>query len=391
MRHETQVSLIERMLELVERGEQSMLAEDWQIPVSRYFDEGRFALERDRVIRRQPIIVAHSAELPNAGDFVTEDFLGVPIVVVRDQDGLRAFVNVCRHRGARIVGEPRGERRKAFVCPYHGWTYDLAGTLVHIPQAQGFPSCDPRRSGLVPLAVQERHGLVWVVPTPGAALSIDAFLGPLADDLAAFGLERHVVPRKVVDRKRTNWKLIMEAFLEGYHLRTLHRDTIYRFFMDNCGLIEAFPPHVRAAGARRNLRDSLKKPRDQWDVREVLTVFYAIYPNTLIVFHPDWASLMTLIPEGPEETTYIHRMLIPAPPRTEEEERHWAQTFALIEGGVFQKEDLATAEGIQRGMRSGANQVLTVGRFESGIRFFHEALSRTIAGEPTPGVELPPA
>src|SRR5688572_29769503 len=140
----------------------------WREPLANYRSKQRLEAEMDRVLRRSYAAFCPSAALPQSGSFVARDSAGMPIVAVRGQDGtVRAFQNVCRHRGMRVVAD--SGCANAFVCPYHGWTYELDGRLRHIPHPEGFPGLDKQHHGLAPLGVVERHGLVFVAQAPAVA------------------------------------------------------------------------------------------------------------------------------------------------------------------------------------------------------------------------------
>jgi phenylpropionate dioxygenase-like ring-hydroxylating dioxygenase large terminal subunit len=388
MKRETEIALIERLLEHAEANTTSMADAEARIPVSAYLSPERFARETQALFRERPVIVAHTSEVAHPGDLLTHDLLGVPIVVLRDRDGvLRAFLNVCRHRGSRVVSEDRSAGKKALVCGYHGWSYNLDGSLLHIPHEAGFPRTDCDR-GLVPLPVAEHAGFFWVVPSASSGpLDAAAFLGGLADELTTLGLAGHTVHRSVNVRRRFHWKLIIDAFLDGYHVRHLHRNSVYRFFLDNVSLSDPFPPHLRSVVARKSIRDATTTPKEAWKLRDYLSLTYFLFPNTVLVFHPDWVSRITLFPVSLEETVFTHTMLIPAaaaatpaPGEAEERRAHWEKTWTLIHEGVFEREDIAAAESIQSGLSSGANEAFSVGRFEFPLRLFHDSVDRALAG-----------
>jgi Rieske 2Fe-2S family protein len=383
MKREAEIRIVERLLEVVNSGEPTMAADDFRIPVAHYTSQARFEEERDVLFRRYPLAIGHASEVAKPGDYLTSSAPGVPLVVVRDAEGqLRAFLNVCRHRGTRLVSEPCGHDRKAFVCPYHHWTYDLAGGLIHIPQEKGFPSVDRSRYGLSSVPVESRFGLLWLRPGPedgGKPMDVAGYLGGFGEDLTDLGLDRHVLHRRVSHRKKTNWKLLMDAFLESYHIRALHRSSIYPFFLDNVAVSDVVAPHIRGAVGRKALLEAKGLPEEQWSFRSMVSMAYFLFPNTILVLHPDYVSQLSFIPEGPDSTHYTHSMLIPAEPRTEKERQHWEKTFDLIENNVFQKEDVATAESIQEGLLSGANEALTFGRFEHTVRIFHGFITEALA------------
>ena len=117
----------------------------------------------------------------------------------------------------RLVADETPCRKKAFVCPYHGWTYGLDGALRHVPHPEAFPDLVTDDHGLVALPLESRHGLLWVHPTPGAAPTLADYLGTIDADLAAFDLASHVLYRRIDTVRRANWKLVIDAFLEAYH------------------------------------------------------------------------------------------------------------------------------------------------------------------------------
>ena len=355
------------------------------VPVETYFSADVRDAEVERLFRPLPLIVGHASELP-PGHVLAHDDYGVPMLLTRDADGtFRAFLNVCRHRGMRLVeASDAAVEKKSIVCPYHGWTYRLAGELRHRLHAEAFDACAAGSDDLVALPCEERHGLLWVVPTAGATIDVARHLGGLDGEMAFLAVDglRHF--RTVHAEYPANWKLIVDAFLEAYHIRVLHKDTIYPFFADGLTATERFGPHVQSLVARRRAEAWAKEadaamPADMAQLCELVTPSHVVFPNTITIFHPDYLSLVTLYPVGPERLSWTHRMLIPADKATPEWAPHWDKTFRLIEQGVFQKEDIACAVGIQKGMRSGANRFVTAGRAEQGIGWFHADVARRLA------------
>ena len=218
--------LVKELVRVYDEGPSQSLGV-FQNPVTAYTDQARLESEQ-RLLRSLPIPVAHVSQLPSAGSCLVHDALGVPILITRNRGGaLRAMLNVCRHRGTRLL-EDSGfcKVRKGFQCRYHGWAYDLDGALSQIPREELFPSLDKSKLNLRGLPVTERFGFVWVVATPTADHDFDTFLDPLEPDLGPLNLESHVVFRRATTTARTNWKIVMEAFLDGYHVRHLHKKTV---------------------------------------------------------------------------------------------------------------------------------------------------------------------
>ncbi len=163
------------------------------------------------------------------GAFSTDDYAGVPILMARGRDGtLRAMLNVCRHRGAKVA-QGCGEAH-LFRCPYHAWSYDLSGKTMAIPDERCFPNVRDERSSLVALQLCEKYGLVWVIPTPAAdgatSFDIDPWLGGLGPELASYGFGSWAFFDNRVIPETMNWKLVADTFHEGYHVGFLHRDSL---------------------------------------------------------------------------------------------------------------------------------------------------------------------
>src|SRR5260370_15218391 len=163
-------SVAQRVLDHIANGTTDLGRDVWREPVANYRSAERLKSEIERVLRRSPTPLCRSAALPEAGSYVAREAAGIPIVVVRGSDGkVRAFRNACRHRGMQVASGSSGCAR-AFVCRYHGWTYNLEGRLRHIPHEEGFPGFDKEAHPLVPVSATERFGLVFVTqhhPVPG--------------------------------------------------------------------------------------------------------------------------------------------------------------------------------------------------------------------------------
>jgi phenylpropionate dioxygenase-like ring-hydroxylating dioxygenase large terminal subunit len=303
---------------------------------------------------------------------------GVSAIVVRDRDGrLRAFLNACRHRATRLVDAPC--QLESFVCPYHKWSYALSGELRGVPHPKAFASIDKREMGLVELPVAERHGFVWLTSSADGSADLDAYLGPLDAELDAFALSEHVVHQRFSCERRANWKLIMDAFLEAYHIKTLHADTLASFFMDARAIVEPAGRHFRGITARRRLPEARALSPDAWPIRELVTPSYLIFPNTNVICHPDYISVVAAFPLAPNRLRWVHWMLIPEAPKDEAARRHWDRTMNLIEHTVFQAEDLHVAELMQRGLETGANRDMLFGQLEFAVPLFHRNIEAALA------------
>ncbi|MEJ8854074.1 aromatic ring-hydroxylating dioxygenase subunit alpha [Variovorax robiniae] len=374
----TLAQLIARFETVCRDGTRELGEETGSVPATHYTDRAHW-----------PIAAAHSAELA-PGSALPFDALGVPIVITRSTDGrARAFFNVCRHRGMALITQkgtapPKATPCKALVCPYHGWTYELDGHLRHRLHAETFDGIDTATLNLVELPCDEAGGLIFVKRTPGPGFSAAAFLQGLDQHMDWMGLADMKVYRKVDHVYRANWKLTADAFLEGYHIRVLHRDTIYPFFADAITVNLRAGPHQDSLVARRAALDGFETPRDRAALCKLSTPTQFLFPNSFLIWHPDYVSLIGMFSPAPDEVRWVHTMLVP-PERTGDDwNAHWEKTFNLIEKTVFQQEDIATAVGIQKGLLSGANAGLIAGRLESEVLRFHRGVDAAIAGSLVP-------
>ena len=357
-----------------------------QVPVSRYIDPDWSARERRALFgTTTPLCMGHSSELAEPGSVLRFDAAGQPLLIARDKSGaLHGLLNVCRHRGMRLVDE-KVCSRATISCRYHGWTYELDGRLRHVPLAEAFDGMD--RSGafdLVRFPVAERAGLIWGVPQPGATLDLDAWLGPVTGDLEWMDIPDAVLFKRIETERACNWKLVVEAFMEAYHIRVLHRDSIYPYFLDAQAGWDMYGPHQRMIVARRRCESEAEAWfDDRRRVRDLWTYSNLVFPNMLVIAHPDYVSAISLWPLAPDRTRWSHAMLIPKAKSSPDWTPHWEKTIALLEQQVFQKEDLYAAESIQSGIASGVNRHMTFGRLETLLGGFHEQVRAAVEDRPS--------
>jgi phenylpropionate dioxygenase-like ring-hydroxylating dioxygenase large terminal subunit len=379
MEHSTQVRLIREIHALLDAGTTDMVEGQGRVDVDRYIDAERADREREVLFRKWPHLVAHVSQLRRPGDFVATDVAGIPILITRTDEGLRAFLNVCRHRGTRLVDPGTcGHGRKRFVCPYHAWTYGNDGALLGLPHAEGFPDLDRERRGLVEVPVAERAGLVFVRPQPGGApLDLGEFLGTPGAELESFGLADHHVYESRTLHRPVNWKLVFDLFLEAYHLRYAHRRSIFPMFFDNLGAYERFGPHMRNLFPKRSIAELRDLDEADWDLRAHSNVLYILFPSTILLMQPDHVSVLRVYPEGTDSSRLETFTLVPTKPETEQERRYWDKNIAILYAAI--DEDFAMGATAQAGFRSGANQELLLGRFEQALVWFHQEVDSAIA------------
>lgn len=372
---QTERLLSERIGALLDANTAGQAASEYRQPVSHYIDREHLARERDLLFRRQPLVVAASSELEKPGDFRTMEIDGISALIVRQRDGsLRAFHNVCRHRGTRVVDDESG-CRPTFTCKFHSWVYGADGALRHIPGPEGFTGLDRAAHALTPLPVAERHGLVWLGPIAGEPVDIDAFLGPIGDVIADLKIDQGAVHRFHRWPEAMNWKLVVDTFLEVYHVPHLHAKTIGPYIEGRGGVVDSFGRHGRFVTPRKTYDVARRQEGQPLDFMDHVIVITRLFPNGLVIWIRDHIEVWTAVPDGDDPNRCIVRLWLIRPTRemAEGDKARWDKNWDITIGTV-QREDFPMASTIQSGFHSGAQTHVTFGRTEKGLHDFHESL-----------------
>jgi phenylpropionate dioxygenase-like ring-hydroxylating dioxygenase large terminal subunit len=352
--------------------------EVFRVPASNYFDVDRWRREMDAVFRRVPLVLATTAELREPGRYKALTVLGVPVLIARAPDGaLRAFVNMCSHRGAVIMPQGAGRARR-FICPYHAWAYDEEGALVGILSARDFGEVDRSCLGLTALPVAERAGLVWVHLDPKATLDIDTFLCGYGEMLDHFGFaDWHVVSQRQVEGP--NWKIAYDGYLDLYHLPILHKDTFGPDF-PNQAHYYAWGPHQRVSSPHPGLVALDDRPEAEWPDAVLMAGVWTIFPHVSIATFDAGGPgvlLSQLFPgETPQESVTVQTYLMREEP--DDEQRALALKQVDLLEYVVREEDYATGLRQQAALRTGVLDEVIFGRNEGGGHRFHRWLDRLL-------------
>jgi len=377
-----EITVLKRLLCYSASGTTAMAAEPWRNDVSAYTDRERLARERMVLFRKHPIVMGLSCDWPHPGTYRTDDWAGVPMLIVRGADRkIRAFLNVCRHRGAKVAtGDGRAS---VFSCPYHAWTYGLDGAIRGIPDERAFPGVREGRTGLVPLPVAERYGLVWVLPTPAGPeetdLDIEPWLGGMGPDLAHWQLDTyHHHDRRLV-RDEMNWKILVDTFHEGYHIGFLHRDSLSGILHGNIADFVPFGRNHRVIFPRKKLAKLNDLPQETWDLMWNTAIVYCLFPNTLLFVQGDHVEVNRIFPleDRVDRAVMEAALYIPKPLANDEERQHWDANMDLLMN-VVANEDFPAGRTMQIGFDSGAQRDVVYGRNEPAMIHYHRAMREAL-------------
>jgi Rieske 2Fe-2S family protein len=336
------------------------------LPAVWFHDPAHYRRELDAFWYARWIAVAREEELPAPGDYRTAAIGTQSIFVVRRADGdLRAFHNVCRHRGSIVCTAERGAfARERIVCPYHAWTYDLDGRLIATPRRMPTPDFDPAKLALFPVAVASWGGFVFANLAGRKAAPLAATLGPLPERFARYGFGSLRIGRRIVADVRANWKLLCENFSECFHCPPVHPElcrivTAYReggawgLARDGRGrpLPETKPEYK--AGARTLTLDGTARIPPFGGLNEAergtLYVPAMLPPNLFLNVQPDYVNAHMMFPTGPESVRIVYDWLFEpealASPAFDLE--HYVALWDLTNG-----QDARNCEWQQQGLRS---------------------------------------
>ena len=352
-----------------------------RLPVENYYDADQYDREIDKIFRKRPIASALSLELPSANTYAAKSIAGIPLLITRDKNGdVRAFLNVCRHRGA-VLCEPSSGRKTRFSCPYHSWTFDNTGALIGIYGEASFGEIDRDSFRLTELYCVERCGLIWVCLTPDLTFEIDDWLDGIADQLETLGLSNwHLFEQRDIDGP--GWKVTLDGYLEVYHHDTVHRATVGDYTIGNLLVHDTFGPHQRLTFGRKTLADIDAPPDDPNEAERHIRIIHSVFPNLSISGIVGGFCLVSQVFPGktPETTVTRQSILCSEAPDTEEK-LNAVKEFSAMTLQAVQEEDYKIGFSIQSAIKSGANKEFVFGRNEPGLQHYHRTVAKIMGNE----------
>jgi phenylpropionate dioxygenase-like ring-hydroxylating dioxygenase large terminal subunit len=355
------------------------------LPAWTYTDPGFLALEREAIFLRTWQLAGHISELPRAGDYLRFDLLDQSAIVLRGEDGaLRAFHNVCRHRAFRLLDGPHGQCGRAIRCRYHGFTYDLQGSLKQVPGEADFDGLDKDRHGLKPVETEIFLGLIFL-RFGGDGPSIAQQFAPYRAALELYRIpEMQPVGTPWSAEIRANWKVAVDNNIEGYHIAMAHPG-LQRLYGPNYRF-ETRPLGVSHAGGRL-----VERPSANWserhyqkllpdvghlpEERKRAWLYYAMFPNLAFDIYPDMIDYFQILPVSHDRSrSRLRSFALPDDRREMRAARYLNQRINAQVG----REDVALVEGVQAGLGSLGYGAGPLSGKEARVRQFHDMIRAAI-------------
>lgn len=355
---------------------------DLRVPISHYVDAEHAAAERD-LFKRLPLIAGRGSEIPQPGNFVTREVMGIPLIIIRRSDGtVASYINMCRHRGGRVENAESGTRR-IFSCRYHGWSYGRdCGELRNVPYSEFFESIEPADNGLRTVRTEERHGFLWVDFSNNEERTVADYLGADVEEaLGALDLDRAVIHIDETFTLDINWKLIIDGATDMLHPKFLHPKGVGKLIETNAYVWEALGRHGRLFAARTKLQEQLDAGMDAEASWKYIGGNLLVYPNSLVITAPDHVEFWTVWPsvESPTRSTIHIRFLI-RPEILDDERtlRRVDKSWEVLKQAALE-EDFPMEQTIQDNALACPDGSFVYGRNEQPNQHLHRQLERDLA------------
>ena len=378
------ISLVKRALDHYQNKTTDQASDVMSNSIDAYVDEDRYQKEVDRIFKRLPLALCLSSELPKDNTHRAMNVIDTPVLITRGKDSkVRAFLNVCRHRGSKICEEGTGKKRN-FVCPYHAWTYDHEGKLIGMYGEKTFGDIKKEDFGLIELMCSERSGLVWVMLNPEENFNIDKWLGDFAPELDTLNLENwHIHEQREIDGP--GWKVALDGYLEAYHHTQLHGDTVGKHTVGNLLVLDTYGPHQRLTFGRKTLKDLIDKPETEWESpQENIRLIHSGFPNLSISgVLGDHCLVSQIFPTSSPNRTITRQTILSAKkPETDQELQNTNEFSEMVRQAVVD-EDYKIGLEIQSNISHMGSNEFIYGKNEPAVQNYHSWIKRFMSKDGT--------
>lgn len=366
----------DRLVKHLRNGTTDLADEMLNVPVANFTCPDHLQKEL-AVFRSQPLVVAMSSEVPEAGSFVTRDILGTPLLIVRQKDaGVAVYRNMCTHRGGKVELSESG-KKPFFVCSYHGWSFDGNGALRGIPFEEQLGDIDKSCRNLRAVSSEERHGMIWADFSAESALDIAAFLGEADARFASYGADRTVIYMEKKLDAQMNWKLVMDGAIDVLHPQFLHPRGVGKRIETGSALWEDFGRHGRSWSAYKRLSDKVREGTETPDDFKYMSGNFVIFPNASMIPTPTHLEYWNVWPHLTDPAKcHVHiRFLIDRDLLDDDRAAKIDKSWEILEQAAFE-EDFPMEETIQANANAFPVGDFLYGRMEAPCQHLHRQLAR---------------
>ena len=359
------------------------------IPTGRYIDPAFHALEEAHLWKHTWLLVGRDEDFDGAGSFRTLDRTGSPLLVIRGNDGvLRGFFNTCQHRGAPVVRETCGAAKR-LRCQYHSWTYDLDGRLLQVPDRRDFRELDESQRNLKPVRCEVYGGWVFVNEDLAAPPLLD-WLGPVAHEWAPLNGAKLRAHGTRCERVPANWKIVADAFLETYHVKTIHPQSVAKL-LDHRGAAMGLFANGHSRMVTPKWQEAVKRQREAPmplpEIPGLDPLFfetnpaYSVFPNLITPLDTIGFPFIHFWPVDAETTDVEWTFYGPAA-HSPEIDKTWEMYVQVFD--AVMNEDFMNLGPMHRSVASGALESIPLSYQERRIYHLHEEIDRVIGVERIP-------
>lgn len=374
--------VVERLIEHVRNNTTDMVDSELHVPIAHFVGKERAEAEI-ALMRRMPLIVGHVSEVPEPGDFITRDVLGVALLISRQDDGsILTYRNMCKHRGGRVEQKESG-RRRIFMCRYHGWSYNSeGGGLRPLPYEESYGEIDRACASLDQVKTEVRHGLIFVDMSNDPDRTVEEYLGPEVDgQIEPWGLERATI---FMDKHFTlpiNWKLVMDGAIDSLHAQYLHPGpgNVGSRTLTNIAVFRDFGRHGKLFQPRTKLKALVASGEDLAASSKYVASLLMVYPNAMVIGAPDHVEFWTVWPSvtNPSECSIQIRFLVRPEILSAEMEARINKSWEILSKAAT-NEDFPMEAWIQQNAQAWPGGTFRYGRNEVSAQHLHHQLARDI-------------
>lgn len=351
------------------------------LPPAIYHDAGMFELELDKIFGCEWICIGRAAEMASAGDFICSELVDTPVFAIRQRDAsIKAFANICAHRSSRLLhGDGHASR---ISCPYHSWTYETDGRLIGAPFMQKTTGFDTRNYRLKELSCEQWQGFVYVsldLTLPSLATRLSTLEGLIGE----FRMQDYVPVFSTAETWQTNWKCLVENFMDAYHLHRVHRNSfaLYGSSEKNTELFageDAFTYHyVQEEGGTNSIQ---AHPDNNWltGANRQRTWLINVFPSHVIQLQPDMLWYLSILPKGADQVSIRWALSVPAEilDSVDDRQAHIDELLALLR--LVNSEDRPIVESVFQTTASGHAMPGPLSYLERNVREFGCYLARRL-------------